>query len=169
MEINSDTTRLWGMLRELEPKRQVQALRGGFRKAAQEVRKTAVRNLESSGLKGDVREVAKGIRAVVYRKVAGFKVTVGTKKQKRADYSGMSSREANKAKARRRLRIVPLWAEGGTSPRSTSRGFSRGSMPAFGFMERTDRDTEGYVGEIIRRNVAENIDKTARKYGSKTE
>lgn len=175
MGLEIDTKRLWGLLNELEPKRAAQSLRNGFRAAAREVRQKAVRNMLSSGLKGRTSEVAKGIRPVVYRKIVGFKVTVGTKKQKAADYSGMTSAARNKAKAFRRLRIVPLWAEGGTDERHTSsrglfrKGARRGAMPAFRFMEKTDRETEGGVDAIIDSNVTSAIENAVKKYGSKLE
>lgn len=171
MEMTVDTRRLWEMLQELEPKRQAQALRGGIRRAASEVRRAAVRNLKGSGLNAPA-EVQKGIRTVVYKRIAGFKVTVGTKKRRATSYAGMSRGEANKAKARNRLPIVPLWAEGGTVERRTgggwfSRGKRRGRMPAYGFMEKTKRETGDSVAATIGRNMESNIEKTVRKYGGR--
>lgn len=163
-----DTGKLWGMLQELEPKRRVQALKGGIRKASRETKRVAVANLRASGLRSNSK-VEAGIRNVIFKNRVGFRVTVGTKRGKRIDYSAMTKGEAAKAKAKARLRIVPLWAEGGTAIRQTRRGYARGFMGDYRFMEKTQRDVDGKATEMMHRGIAENIKKTVEKYGSKME
>ena len=48
LDINYDDRNLQQLFTELTPKRRLQALRCGFRKEANRVRKTAVNNLRSS-------------------------------------------------------------------------------------------------------------------------
>ena len=167
MELTCDTRRLWAMLRELEPRRRRQALKGGIRKASQEVRRTAIANLRASGLRSNAK-VEAGVRNVVFRNKVGFRVTIGTKAAKK-DYSSMSGGELAKAKAKARLRIVPLWAEGGTQPRSTAKGYYRGFMGDYRFMEKTEGDVDGKVTGMMHRNITENIERTVKKYGSRLE
>lgn len=76
-----DDSNLQQLFAELEPRRRAQALRSGFRREANQVRKTAVNNLRSSGIRTD-RDLESGIRAVVFKRTAGFRVTVGTKGDK---------------------------------------------------------------------------------------
>lgn len=168
MGIDVDVNRLWEMLEELDPKQRAKALKQGLRMAARTVRRAAVRNMTSGSpaLQGRTSEVARGIRAVVYRKAIGFRVTVGTK---RTNYK--TAARDNKEKAFRRLRVVPLWAEGGTVQRRTRgglfrKGASRGSMRPYRFMERAERETMPGVETTIRKSIESSIEKTVKKYGS---
>ena len=74
LDINYDDRNLQQLFTELTPKRRLQALRGGFRKEANRVRKTAVNNLRSS-IKSD-RDLEKGVRSLVFKRKAGFRITV---------------------------------------------------------------------------------------------
>lgn len=51
MPIEYDDSNLRQLFAELEPKRRTQALKGAFRREANQVRKTAINNLRSSGIK----------------------------------------------------------------------------------------------------------------------
>ena len=77
LDINYDDRNLQQLFTELTPKRRLQALRGGFRKEANRVRKTAVNNLRSS-IRSD-KDLEKGVRSLVFKRKAGFRITVGTK------------------------------------------------------------------------------------------
>ena len=66
---------------ELEPKERVKALKGGFRKVANRVKKTAINNLRACAFQSD-KDMEKGVRSMVFKKKAGFRVTIGTKKTK---------------------------------------------------------------------------------------
>ena len=76
--IEYDDKNLQRLFAELEPKRRVQALKGGFRREANQVRKTAINNLRSSI--NSSKDLEKGVRAIVFKRKAGFRVTVGTKR-----------------------------------------------------------------------------------------
>ena len=76
--IDYDDRDLQRLFAELEPKRRVQALKGGFRREANQVRKTAINNLRSSI--NSSKDLEKGVRAIVFKRKAGFRVTVGTKR-----------------------------------------------------------------------------------------
>lgn len=77
-DIDYDDRNLQQLFADLEPKRRLQAVKGGFRKEANRVRKTAINNLRSS-IRTD-KDLEKGVRAIVFKRKAGFRVTVGTKK-----------------------------------------------------------------------------------------
>ena len=73
-----DDRNLQQLFAELEPKRRLQAIKGGFRREANKVRKTAINNLRNSVRSN--KDLEKGVRAIVFKRKAGFRVTVGTKK-----------------------------------------------------------------------------------------
>ena len=162
-----DDQNLQQLFAELEPKRRAQALRGGFRREANQVRKTAVNNLRSSGIRSD-RDLEKGIRAVVFKRTAGFRITVGTKGEKMGFHRNR----------RGELKPVLLWAEMGTKERRTKNGGGKrasryraahntGRMPRYGFMAQTLDGTRETVTNDLHNMVIESVVKTAQKYGCK--
>ena len=167
--IQYDDTNLQRLFAELDPKRRRQALRAGFRKEAQKVRKVAVSNLRSSGIRTD-RDLERGIRALVFKQQLGFRVTIGTSN---------GAKKAGYHKNRQGLeKPVLLWAEGGTVQRQTKsngkRRFVRlrsshptGAMPAYNFMTDTKTQTETGITEDLRTTVAEQVIRISRKYGCK--
>ena len=84
--IDYDDRDLQRLFAELEPKRRVQALKGGFRREANQVRKTAINNLRSSI--NSSKDLEKGVRAIVFKRKAGFRVTVGTKRANKTTGKG---------------------------------------------------------------------------------
>lgn len=167
-----DDTRLRKLFEALSPKERQKALKGAFRKAANDLRKLAVQNLRTSGLRSN-RDVEKGIRAVVWKRNLGFRVTIGTKRKSR-------SKTENRAKALRS--IVPLWAEGGTEDRYSTRtrysklgnlrwrrhdpkGKYRGRLDAYGFMEKTKNEATG-VEENLKQAIIDKIEQAVRKAGA---
>ena len=167
LDINYDDRNLQQLFTELTPKRRLQALRGGFRKEANRVRKTAVNNLRSS-IRSD-RDLEKGVRSLVFKRKAGFRITVGTK---RANKKGKG--EAGFHTNRQGLKKpILIWAEDGTKARKTKGcggkhgARSTGRMKRYGFMDRTLKAVRGSVTENIHDMVAENVQKVAKKYGCK--
>lgn len=179
-ELDYDDSKLQQLFAELEPKRRLQALKGAFRKEANRIRKIAVNNLRSSGLRSD-KDLEKGIRGKVFKRVAGFGVTIGTKK---ANKKGKG--EAGFHTNRRGLKKpILIWAEDGTKERKTKNGggilgfFTRraarkrsahrtGKMKRYGFMSRTLEGTRESVTNNVRNNVVESIRKISEKYGCKS-
>lgn len=171
-DIRYDDGNLQRLFAELEPRRRAQALRGGFRNAANKVRKKAVGNLREA-IHTD-RDLEKGVRAIVFKQQAGFRVTIGTKK---AGKNGKG--EAGMHTNRRGLKKpVLIWAEEGTKDRKTkSSGGKRaaryraahrtGRMPKYGFMAKTKAEMRESVTADIRKMVVENVERVARKYGCK--
>ena len=167
-----DDGNLQRLFAELEPKRRTQALKGGFRKLAGQVRKKAVGNLRAS-IHTD-KDLEKGVRAVVFKRTAGFRVTIGTKK---AGKNGKG--EAGMHTNRRGLnKPVLIWAEEGTQQRKTKGGGGKraarlraahntGSMPRFGFMDKTRNEVSSTITEDMHRMVAESTQRIAKKYGCK--
>ena len=170
--VEYDDGNLQRLFAEMEPKRRAQALRGGFRKAANDVRKKAVANLRSS-IRTD-KDLEKGIRAVVFKRRAGFRVTIGTKKAGK-NGKGESGMHLNRQGLKK---PVLIWAEMGTAQRTTkSSGGKRaaryraahntGSMPRYGFMDKTRNQVRDTVTADMRKQVAENVERIAKKYGCK--
>jgi len=161
-----DDSNLQQLFAELEPRRRAQALRGGFRREANQVRKTAVNNLRASGIKSS-RDLEKGVRALVFKRTAGFRITVGTKGE-----AGLHTNRQGLKKP------ILLWAEMGTKDRRTKNGggkrasrhraaHSTGRMPRYGFMAQTLDSTRETVTNELHNMVIENVIKTAKKYGCK--
>ena len=171
--VEYDDGNLQRLFAELEPRRRAQALRGGFRKAANNVRKKAVANLRSSSIRTD-KDLEKGIRTAVFKRKAGFRVTIGTKKAGK-NGKGESGMHLNRQGLKK---PVLIWAEMGTKQRTTkSSGGKRaaryraahntGRMPRYGFMEKTRNQVRDTVTEDMHRQVAENVERIAKKYGCK--
>ena len=169
-----DYRNLQQLFAEMEPKRRLQALRGGFRREANQVRKTAINNLRSS-IRSN-KDLEQGVRAVVYKRSAGFRVTIGTK---RAGKNGKG--EAGFHTNRQGLKKpVLIWAEAGTQERQTKpkQGTRRragrmreqhrtGRMKRYGFMEQTLNSVRDTVTADIHNLVLDNVEKIAKKYGCK--
>lgn len=172
--IDYNDENLQRLFAELEPKRRLQAIKGGFRREANQVRKTAINNLRSS-IKSN-KDLEKGVRAIVFKRKAGFRVTVGTK---RAGKNGKG--EAGFHTNRQGLKKpVLIWAEEGTKERQTKpkKGTRRraarlrashrtGRMKRYGFMAQTLTSVRDTVTNNIHEMVAENVQKVAEKYGCK--
>ena len=69
--IDYNDENLQRLFAELEPKRRLQAIKGGFRREANQVRKTAINNLRSSIQSN--KDLEKGVRAIVFKRKAGRK------------------------------------------------------------------------------------------------
>lgn len=167
-----DDRNLQQLFAELEPKRRLQAIRGGFRREANKVRKTAINNLRNSVRSN--KDLEKGVRAIVFKRKAGFRVTVGTKK---AGKNGKG--EAGFHTNRQGLKKpVLIWVEEGTQERKTKgNGGKRaarrrsahrtGRMRRYGFMTQTLNDVRDTVTADIHDMVTDNVLKIAQKYGCK--
>lgn len=172
--IDYNDENLQRLFAELEPKRRLQAIKGGFRREANQVRKTAINNLRSSIQSN--KDLEKGVRAIVFKRKAGFRVTVGTK---RAGKNGKG--EAGFHTNRQGLKKpVLIWAEGGTEERKTKpkQGTRRraarlrashrtGRMKRYGFMAQTLSSVRDTVTANIQKMVTENVEQVAKKYGCK--
>jgi hypothetical protein len=172
--LDYDDGNLQQLFADLEPKRRIQALKGGFRKEANKVRKTAVNNLRSS-LHSN-KDLEKGVRAIVFKRKAGFRVTVGTKRANK-DGKGEAGYHTNRQGLKKPILI---WAEMGTAERKTKpkQGTRRraarlrsshktGRMRKYGYMEQTLNDVRDTVTADIHEMVTESVEGLAKKYGCK--
>lgn len=170
--IDYNDENLQRLFAELEPKRRLQAIKGGFRREANQVRKTAINNLRSSIQSN--KDLEKGVRTVLFKRKAGFRVTVGTK---RAGKNGKG--EAGFHTNRQGLKKpILIWAEEGTEERKTKpkQGTRRraarlrtshrtGRMKRYGFMAQTLQSVRDTVMNDIHEMVTNNVKKVAEKYG----
>jgi hypothetical protein len=167
-----DDTQLQKLFTEMDVKHRKRALKGAFRREANQVRRTAINNLRSS-LHSN-RDLEKGIRAIVFKKAAGFRVTIGTKKANRKTGKGEKGMHINRQGLKK---PVLIWAEGGTEQRKTKtktsffvrerRGHNTGRMKRYGFMRKTQTDVRDKVTADLRNEIVESVTKTANKYGCK--
>lgn len=165
-------TQLQKLFTEMDVKHRKRALKGAFRREANQVRRTAINNLRSS-LHSN-RDLEKGIRAIVFKKAAGFRVTIGTKKANRKTGKGEKGMHINRQGLKK---PVLIWAEGGTEQRKTKtktrvfvrkrRGHNTGRMKRYGFMRKTRTDVRDKVTADLRNEIVESVTKTANKYGCK--
>lgn len=164
---------LQSLIEDLTPKQRVKALRGAFRRESNRVRRAAIGNLHDS-IGGD-GELDRGVRAIVFRRKAGFRVTVGTK---RANKKGKGERGYYISRKRRGKRNatgkpVLIWAEEGTTWRRTrGRGFwkkrgghSTGRMKRYGFMRKTLSEVRGSVTGTLHKEIIDQIKKAAKRNG----
>ena len=169
-----DDTQLQKLFTDMDVKHRKKALKGAFRREANQVRRTAVNNLRSS-LRSN-RDLEKGIRAIVFKKAAGFRVTIGTKKANRKTGKGEKGMHLNRWGLKK---PVLIWAEGGTEQRKTKtktktrifvrerKGHNTGRMKRYGFMRKTQTDVRDKVTADLRNEIVESVTKTASKYGCK--
>lgn len=167
-----DDTQLQKLFTEMDVKHRKRALKGAFRREANQVRRTAINNLRSS-LHSN-RDLEKGIRAIVFKKAAGFRVTIGTKKANRKTGKGEKGMHINRQGLKK---PVLIWAEGGTEQRKTKtktrvfvrerRAHNTGRMKRYGFMRKTQTDVSDKVTADLRNEIVESVTKTANKYGCK--
>ena len=169
-----DDRNLQQLFAEMEPKRRLQALRGGFRREANQVRKTAINN-QRSRIRFN-KDLEQGVRAVVYKRSAGFRVTIGTKRTGK-NGKGEAGFHTNRQGLKK---PVLIWAEAGTQERQTKpkQGTRRragrmreqhrtGRMRRYGFMEQTLNSVRDTVTADIHNLVLDNVEKIAKKYGCK--
>lgn len=165
-------TQLQKLFTEMDVKHRKRALKGAFRREANQVRRTAINNLRSS-LHSN-RDLEKGIRAIVFKKAAGFRVTIGTKKANPKTGKGEKGMHINRQGLKK---PVLIWAEGGTEQRKPRpkqgffvrerRGHNTGRMKRYGFMRKTQTDVRDKVTADLRNEIVESVTKTANKYGCK--
>ena len=166
-----DDRNLQRLFAEMDTKKRLKALKGAFRREANRVRKTAVNNLRGSILTD--RDLERGVRAIVFKRKAGFRVTIGTKragKKGGKEYGFHLNRQGLK-------KPVLIWAEEGTKWRKSKKptryqvngkwriGQERGFMKRYGFMRQTADDVRNTVTDSLHNEVINSITKEAKKYG----
>lgn len=171
VNLKYDDTKLRAMYAELEQPQRLKVLKGAFRREANTVRKAAINNLRHS-IRAD-KDMTKGVRAIVFKRKAGFRVTVGTK---RANKNGKG--EAGYHTNRQGLKKpILIWAEDGTEQRRTKtktkiytrarKGHPTGRMQRYAFMDKTRRETLSKVTDNLHNEIAESVVRIANKYGCK--
>lgn len=161
MQVEYNDQELQRLFAELDIKNRQKALKGAFRKEANYVRKLAINNLRDR-LRSN-RDLEKGIRAIVFKKKAGFRVTVGTKRTAKKDYGFHTNR-------RGKTKPVLIWAELGTDWRSTRVGIGRkakktGRMRRFKFLGDAKEKAEPTVTNDIHEELRSQVIKIAKKHG----
>lgn len=170
--IEYDDRNLQQLFAEMDPKRRLQAIKGGFRREANQVRKTAINNLRNS-IRSD-KDLEKGVRAIVFKRKAGFRVTVGTKKANKEGKGGAGF-HTNKQGV---MKPVLIWTEDGTSERRTKSSggkranrkraaHSTGRMKRYGFMTQTLNGVRDGVTNNLHNMVTESVQQIADKHGCK--
>lgn len=167
--IQYDDENLQRLFAEMDTQKRLKALKGAFRREANRVRKTAVNNLRGS-IRTD-RDLERGVRAIVFKRKAGFRVTIGAKK------AGKNGKGEKGMHLNRRglKKPVLIWAEGGTEWRRTKtktriftrkrKGHSTGRMKRYGFMQKTLNEVRGSATDSLHKEVVNSIVKAAKKYG----
>jgi hypothetical protein len=170
-ELSYDDDNLQRLFAEMDTKQRLQALKGAFRREANQVRKTAINNLRGS-IRSD-RDLESGVRAVVFKRKAGFRVTIGTKKASKAggkEYGFHKNRQGLK-------KPILIWAEEGTEQRKTKtatkifvrsrKGHNTGRMKRYGFMRQTRDDVGETVTQNLHTELTKSVERIAKKYGCK--
>ncbi len=166
-----DDENLQRLFAELDTKKRLKALKGAFRREANRVRKTALNNLRGS-IRTD-KDLERGVRAVVFKRKAGFRVTIGTKKAGKngKEYGFHINRKGHK-------KPVLIWAEAGTKWRKSKKatrylvgggkwrtGRTRGFMKRYGFMQKTLTEVRDSVTDSLHNEIINSITKEAKKHG----
>ena len=169
--LNYDDANLQRLFAEMDAKQRLKALKGAFRKEANRVRKTALNNLRGS-IRTD-KDMEKGVRAIVFKQKAGFRVTIGTKRATKAggkEYGFHKNRQGLK-------KPILIWAEEGTEERRTKsktrifvrsrKGHPTGRMKRYGFMRQTRDEVADSVNDSLHNEIVTSVTKIAERYGCK--
>lgn len=164
MSFEYDDSNLQHLISEMQPKRRLQAMRGGFRKGAKLLRDAVVRELRSSIHSN--KDLEKGVRALALKRKAGFRVTVGTKlanKRGKGEAGFHTNRQGLK-------KPILVWADMGTAERKTKvgkkRGHSTGRMKRYSIIEKGSNAVSDTISEDVSNLITSEIQRVAKKYGS---
>lgn len=178
MASSYDDRNLQKLFAELQPKHRRQALKGAFRRAATKVKRTAINNLRSCV--NSTPELEKGVRALVWKRRGGFRVTVGTKSANKAgkgEQGFYQSRRQRPKNGKGRKYPVLLWLEDGTKVRKSKSdtlykigdrwitGRKRGFIKRYGFMRKTKNQVSSTITETVKSEIIDNVTRVAKKYG----
>lgn len=173
--VGYDDSNLQRLFAEMESKVRIRTMKGAFRRAANKVRKVAVSNLRAK--MNSNRELERGVRALVWKRKAGFRVTVGTKKanKKGKGEAGYYISRKRRGKSKATGKPVLMWAELGTAQRTTKsktriftrsrKGHNTGRMKRYGFMADTVNQLSAQIGQNLKNEIIENIKRTIKRYG----
>lgn len=146
-------------------KRQLRAaVKGGFRKEANEVKKIIASEVSKSGL-GNARQVAKGLRVYVNSRGGGFMVNTVPRGKK-----GFHRNRFGKEKP------VLMWAADGTKERWSKKSYNSrkykahqkrrmGRMTRYDYITKAERPATEHVEKHLLREVDEAVLKAAKKAG----
>lgn len=173
--IDYDDSNLQRLFEALTPKQRMVAMRRAFKREANYVRNIAISNMW--GCLNAGRKIESGIRAIVFKRKAGFKVTIASKK---ANSKGNGERGYYISRKLRKKdatgKPVLIWAEEGTDPRytkgrlkwgnlKTRKAHFTGHMKSYGFMKKTLDETQFTVTDHLRNEIIESVQTEAKKYG----
>lgn len=169
-EFKYDDSNLQRLFAEMEPKKRLKALKSAFRREANYVRKVAISNLRAS-VKSN-KDLEKGVRAVVFKKVAGFRVTVAPS-ARRNKRKGIIKTYGYHKNRFGREKPVAMWLEMGAPIRKTKGGkyatrqkpHSTGSLKSYGYLDKTKQITEDQTTGRLHDELVNSITKEAHKYG----
>jgi len=186
--IEYDDTRLRQLYAQMDEKQRAKAMKGGFRTAANMLRRSSIASLRSD-IESN-RELEKGVRALVFKQKMGFRVTVGTvirKAKTRQGWVGVKGFYKNKQywknPARYSEKPVLIWAEDGTKERrlkggrgshKTKRGFRkrylyngayRGRMRPYQFLVEGQRGADSQINQTLQNGFRSSVERVAKKYG----
>lgn len=162
-KISYDDSNLQQLFAEMDVKQRMKALKGGFRKAANDFKKAAINNLRQ-GIHSS-KDLESGVRALVFKQKSGFRVTVGTKRGSKTSgkvYGIHTNRKGLQ-------KPVLIWAENGTKSRKTKgkSGHSTGRMRRYGFIAKTRDEMSATLENNLKDDLRNSIFKVAQKYGCK--
>ncbi|MDO5395650.1 MAG: hypothetical protein Q4F07_06770 [Bacteroidales bacterium] len=164
MKCTYDDSNLQRLLESLTPDARQKAIKGALRRQARRTKEAAVSSLRATGI-NNADALSKGIRAKIFKRAIGFRVTAGSGK----GAQGMHTNRKGKMKP------ILRWAEDGTGSRSyRKRRFlvfgkrhNTGAMPRLGFMAKTKVLVRGSVTDELRKEIINSVKRTAKRYGCK--
>lgn len=167
MELKYDDTNLQKLFADMTPAKRKAALKNAFLREAKNVRKTAIGYLrqapKQNGTVDVSKEMERGVKAKVWKKGAGFSVTLlGGGKRKSKNIAG---------------KPLDVFFNGGTKKRRTKtvtkffkrqkRGHETGSLMAAHFMEKTKEETDKRVTDDLHGEIRKKFTEIAKKHGAK--
>lgn len=170
-----DMSNFMSMIDALSEKERVKALKSALRKAGNKVKERAISNLRKEVHSS--RKLEKGIKVKVWKKTAGFRVTVGEGFYKSTRFTGGKTQIIINREVYDREVPVLMWLETGTKQRSMRRGSkyakyfrhkqNTGKLREYGYMARAQEQMSGEVTSHLQDSIEIVITGIAKKHGCK--
>lgn len=182
--IEYDDSKFRALIAEFDEKQRKRMLRGSMRGMGNVFKSIAKRKFLSaaSGL-NKAEEISTGIRVCVWKRKAGFRVTIGPKTSRKRNRTGeeMGGDKCTLGSHRNRkgkLKPILMWVETGGSNRKTQRtvgslfgkrrkSHSTGTFQKHPFMEEAQREFCDKGPAMYKEKLKQSIIRTAKKYGAK--
>lgn len=165
-EIRASVENLTGLVRDLDSKENMKALRGALAEESRRVKKAAAEKVKSSGW-NNAASLAKNIRAGACRDLQGYYVAVRSYGKESMHETRRSEKDKQRNPKEKRLKPVAYWLDVGTDNKGErhkrSTGARTGSTKGQHFIEKTGKEQTPGSGTRLVEAFEKHVQKILRK------